>query len=95
MIQATELPLFDRVSQINYRVADPTQIKLAREDVVRMRELRQITVAKKRARTLSDTEVHAVTDIVPPCRLASVEKRPKAQIAVNMKPGSPYSCNSN
>ena len=82
LVEAMEIPIFNRVSQINYMFKDLSDIQLDKEDVARMHELEQISVSKRSGKLVDESDIKAVGDIVPPCRLASVHTT-ENQIKIN------------
>ncbi len=105
LVEVMEIPIFNRVSQIHYRIKDLSEIQLDKEDVVRMHRLELILVSKRSEKLVDESDVKAVGDIVPPCRLASVDKTKRAsgnyyqmpsknQINIKVNPGSTFACSS-
>jgi hypothetical protein len=93
LVEAMEIPIFNRISEINYEVRDLNQIQLDKEDVMRLRELEKITVLKRGKEQVNESDVSAVESIVPLCRLASIDKA-KNQIKVEVRPEFILACSS-
>ena len=88
-----EIPIFNRISEISYVFRDLNDIQLEKEDVARMQNLEHISASKRNEKFVDESDVRAVGDVVPPCRLASVDKI-KNQINVKVNPGSMFACAS-
>ena len=69
LVEAMEIPIFNRVKQINYMFKDLGEIQLDKKDVARMHELEQISVSKRGEKLVTESDVKAVGDIVPPLTL--------------------------
>ena len=86
-----EIPIFDRVTQINFKFEDVSEIRLDKEDVAKMHRLEKISVSKRRQKVVSESDVKAVENFVPPCRLALVDKT-EHQVNVTVRPGYRIAC---
>lgn len=90
LVEAMEIPIFNRVTQLNYSYKDLSDIPLDKADVARLRELERISVSKRnRKQRVNESDVKLIRDFVPPCRLASMNKT-KNQIDIKVAPGSTY-----
>jgi hypothetical protein len=90
-VEALEIPIFNRVNEISYEVTNLSEIQLRKEQVARLHELEQILVSRRGVKPFDESEIKAAEEIVPACRLASVEKT-KNQISIKLNPGSQLAC---
>lgn len=88
-----EIPIFDRVSQINYRVSELAEVDLAKEEVAQLHELQHVSVTKRGGTLVNDLDVKASENVVPFCRLGKVQKNGN-RITVEVRPGAPFACSS-
>lgn len=91
LVEALEIPIFNRVSEISYHVRDLSEIQLKKEEVASFHELDQILISKQGAKPVDDNDVEAATSIVPTCRLEAVGKT-KNQISLDVSAGSRFAC---
>ena len=85
-VTAMQIPIFDRVNQIAFKYRDLRQIPLVKEDVARLRELKQSAVTKNGGEAITESDIGAIEDLVPPCRFASLNKT-ASQIKIQIRPG--------
>ena len=91
LVEALEIPIFNRVSEINYLVRDVGEIRLEKDEVASLHQLDEIVVTKQGAKPVVDSEVQTVSELVPACRLKNVEKT-KNQISLQVSQGSRFAC---
>ena len=91
LVEAMKIPIFNRISQINYEYKDLSKIPLDRELVAGMHELKHISVSNRSEKLVNEVDAKSVQDIVPPCRLASVDKTSN-QINIKVNPGFTLAC---
>ena len=91
LIEKMEWPIFYRITRIEYSLAKPTEIPLSREIVARMYELEQISVSKFSDEAISQTDIKAIEEAIPPCRLASISNTSR-EIDVALNSGSIFGC---
>ncbi|MGI9472670.1 MAG: hypothetical protein ACR2NZ_14110 [Rubripirellula sp.] len=91
IVEAFDIPMFDRVQKINYRVTDLSEIQLEKNDVARLHDLERISVSRRGVQLVDESEIRAAHDLVPACRLLGVESV-KNQINIDVKPGSQLAC---
>lgn len=91
LVDAFEIPFFNRVSAISYSVNDLSEIPLHKEEVAQLRELEKISVARYGAKPVDDLEIKAAQELVPACRLGSVEST-RNRIDIQVEPGSRFAC---
>lgn len=91
LVEALEIPIFNRINEISYRVTNLSDIRLRKEEVARLRELEQIVISRRGAKPVDESEIKKVEDIVPACRLARVETT-KNKISLKVNPGSRLAC---
>ena len=91
LVEALEIPIFNRVSQIRYRLKDVSGIQLDKQDVARLDQLQEISVTTRGNTRVNDADVKTVEDIIPACRTASVDKT-ENQINVRVTPGTALAC---
>jgi hypothetical protein len=91
LLEVLEIPIFNRVNEISYQVTNLSEIQLRKEEVSRLHKLERILVTRRGVKPVDESEIKAAEDIVPACRLASVEKT-KNQISIKVNPGSQLAC---
>lgn len=93
LVEKFEIPIFHRVSEISFTVSDLDQIDLSKTDVSHFHALERISISKRGAGSLDESDVRDSAELVPPCRLNKVDKSQKV-IHLELGPGSPLSCSS-
>ena len=90
-MEALEIPIFNRINQISYKVTNLSEIQLRKEEVARLHELEQILISRRGVKPFDESEVKAAEAFVPACRLASVEQA-KNRINIRVDPSSQLAC---
>ena len=90
-VHALRIPIFNRINEISYSVSDLNEIRLGRQEVAKLHDLERILISQNGIWPFDETDVLTAEEMVPPCRLAAVDKsETKISIAVNR--GSPLGC---
>ena len=93
LVEAMEIPIFNRVSQINHTFKDLSKIQLKKEDVAGMHELEQISFSKLGNKLVNESEFKTVKEMVPPCRRGKVDRK-KNHIDIEVDSGFTLACSS-
>ncbi len=91
IVGAFEIPLFNRVNEINYRVSKLDEIVMASDDLARFHELEKVSVVKRGSKRINESDLEASAALVPPCRIAALEDDGN-QIQITVNRGSPFGC---
>ena len=91
LVEAMEIPIFNRVSQITHTSKDLSKIQLKKEDVARMHKLEQISVSQLSNKLVNESDFKTVKDMVPPCRMGKVARK-KNHIDIEVKSGFTSAC---
>ena len=86
LVDAWQLPFFQRVVSIGYMHRDTDKVQLERKDFVALQKLEQVWMANSVDRDATEKTTNDLKGIVPPCRLSSVEATPtriSAQLNTN------------
>ena len=71
-----QVPIFDRIVSIGYTHRDTRKIQLDRKDFASLQELEQVWMAHNGEPDAIEQASHNLKEIVPACRLSSVEATP-------------------
>ena len=91
LVEKANIPFFNRITQLDYRLGNLKELHIEREDVAQLHSLKNISIAKRGGGQFTDVDAQAASDVVPPCRLGSVNKQSK-KIHVSVLPGRLLGC---
>ncbi len=93
IVESLQIPIFNRVRSLHYEVYDVDKIPIRPDEIAKLHALEQISVVRKGATPINDSEVQSAKRIVPVCRLASVEQT-SHQIDLHLDTGSQLACDA-
>ena len=87
VIQGLDIPIFDRVHQVDYRIRNSEGLRLTRRDYSNFQSLEKITATNNYGLPpMTDTQVQQLVDAVPPCRLEKADIV-EGSLTIKVKPG--------
>lgn len=92
VMDAMQIPIFDRVSQVRFDYDKFDSIPATNQDLNKLKRLEKVVFSKKR-RELTESDVEVAKQLVSPCRIASMDQK-RTELAVDLNRVSGVGCMS-
>ncbi|QDT13017.1 hypothetical protein [Planctomycetes bacterium K23_9] len=71
LVRALGIAVFDRITEINSLLYDPSSSRIERADLAAMDSLERVSMIQKSAKQVSESNRKQFVDRIPPCRLGN------------------------